>query len=224
MSKILVVDDEPRILLLLQNLLKANGYEVVSARDGASALDIVHKGGIDIAITDLRMSPMDGMTLFREIKKIAPEMPVILLTAYATVETAVEAMKSGIFDYLTKPFAMGELAARIRSVTRRRESFIPKVLKMGNFSLNIEQQELKAVNSIRLSKKESELLEYFILNRDKALAPDEIFSRIWADDPETDHDVVWVYVSYLRSKLDAVSANVLIEGEKTGPYRLKENT
>ena len=95
---------------------------------------------------------------------------------------------------------------------------------MGNFSLNIEQQELKAVNSIRLSKKESELLEYFILNRDKALVPDEIFSRIWADDPETDHDVVWVYVSYLRSKLDAVSANVLIEGEKTGPYRLKENT
>ena len=91
MSRILIVDDEPRILLLLQSLLKANGYEVESARDGASALDIVRKGEIDITITDLRMSPMDGMTLFKEIKNITPDMPVILLTAYATVETAVEA-------------------------------------------------------------------------------------------------------------------------------------
>ena len=120
MSKILIVDDEPRILLLLQNLLKANGYEVVSARDGASALDIVHNGGIDITITDLRMSPMDGMTLFREIKKIAPEMPVILLTAYATVETAVEAMKSGIFDYLTKPFKVDDMVACLKRAEEKK--------------------------------------------------------------------------------------------------------
>ena len=119
MSKILIVDDEPRILLLLQNLLKANGYEVVSARDGASALDILHTGGIDITITDLRMSPMDGMTLFREIKKIAPEMPVILLTAYATVETAVEAMKSGIFDYLTKPFKVDDMVACLKRAEKK---------------------------------------------------------------------------------------------------------
>ena len=114
MSRILIVDDEPRILLLLQSLLKANGYEVESARDGASALDIVRKGEIDITITDLRMSPMDGMTLFKEIKNIAPNMPVILLTAYATVETAVEAMKSGIFDYLTKPFKVDDMVACLK--------------------------------------------------------------------------------------------------------------
>ena len=114
MSRILIVDDEPRILLLLQSLLKANGYEVVSARDGASALDIVRKGEIDITITDLRMSPMDGMTLFKEIKSLVPGMPVILLTAYATVDTAVEAMKSGIFDYLTKPFKVDDMVACLK--------------------------------------------------------------------------------------------------------------
>ena len=114
MSRILIVDDEPRILLLLQSLLKANGYEVESARDGSSALDIVRRGGIDIAITDLRMAPMDGMTLFKEIKALAPEMPVILLTAYATVETAVEAMKSGIFDYITKPFKVDDMIACLK--------------------------------------------------------------------------------------------------------------
>ena len=114
MSRILIVDDEPRILLLLQSLLKANGYQVETARDGAAALETVQKGGIDITVTDLRRAPMDGMTLFREIKAIAPSMPVILLTAYATVETAVEAMKSGIFDYLTKPFKVEDMISCLK--------------------------------------------------------------------------------------------------------------
>ena len=114
MSKILIVDDETRILLLLQSLLKANGYEVETARDGNAALDIVRKGGVDIAVTDLRMTPMDGMSLFREIKAISPNVPVVLLTAYASVETAIEAMKIGIFDYLTKPFKVDDLIACVK--------------------------------------------------------------------------------------------------------------
>ena len=114
MSKILIVDDEPRILLLMQSLLKANGYTVVAARDGEGALEIVRGGGIDIAVTDLRMQPMDGMTLFKEIHEIAPAMPVILLTAYASVETAVEAMKLGIFDYITKPFKVDDMVSCLK--------------------------------------------------------------------------------------------------------------
>ncbi len=111
MSKVLLVDDEPRILLLLQSLLKTNKYEVETARDGKAALDIVRAGGIDIMITDLRMTPMDGMTLFQEVHKLHPSMPVILLTAYASVETAIEAMKQGMFDYLTKPFKVDDILA-----------------------------------------------------------------------------------------------------------------
>ena len=114
MTKVLIVDDEPRILLLLQSLLKANKYQVESARDGKSALAIVEKGEVDIVITDLRMSPMDGMMLFREIHDLHPDLPVILLTAYATVDTAIEAMKAGVFDYLTKPFKVDDLIACLR--------------------------------------------------------------------------------------------------------------
>jgi len=114
MANILIVDDEPRIVLLLQSLLKANGFTVQTARDGAAALDIVRAGGIDITVTDLRMAPMDGMELFREIQKVAPDMPVILLTAYASVETAIDAMKSGIFDYLTKPFKVADMLACLK--------------------------------------------------------------------------------------------------------------
>ena len=93
MSKVLLVDDEPRILLLLQSLLKTNKYEVETARDGNAALDIVRAGGIDIMITDLRMTPMDGMTLFQEVHKLRPSMPVILLTAYAS-EDVTESLLS----------------------------------------------------------------------------------------------------------------------------------
>ncbi len=114
MSKILVVDDEPRILLLLQSLLKPNGYEVVTAGDGPSALELVRAGGIDITITDLRMAPMDGMELFKEIHTLCPDMPVVLLTAYASVETAIEAMKCGIFDYLTKPFKVDDMISCLK--------------------------------------------------------------------------------------------------------------
>lgn len=114
MSKILLVDDEPRILLLLQSLLKTNGYEVVTARDGEGALAAVREGGVDIVITDLRMTPMDGLQLFHEIKKLHASMPVILLTAYASVETAIEAIRDGVFDYLTKPFKVDDILACLK--------------------------------------------------------------------------------------------------------------
>ena len=114
MSKVLIVDDEPRILLLLQSLLKTNKYEVETARDGAGALEIVRGGGVDIVITDLRMTPMDGMGLFKEIHKLHPSMPVILLTAYASVETAIDAMREGMFDYLTKPFKVDDMIACLK--------------------------------------------------------------------------------------------------------------
>lgn len=124
MANILIVDDEPRILLLLQSILKEKGHTVETANDGTAALDIVRKGSTDIVITDLRMTPMDGMTFFKEANAIFPDMPVILLTAYASVETAIDAMKSGMFDYLTKPFKVDELLACVkRAVEKVQKNF-----------------------------------------------------------------------------------------------------
>ena len=114
MTKILIVDDEPRILLLMKSLLKANGFDVETAKDGPAALEFIKGGEIQIVVTDLRMTPMDGMSLFKEIRAYNPSIPVILLTAYASVETAIEAMKSGIFDYLTKPFKVDEMLACLK--------------------------------------------------------------------------------------------------------------
>ena len=100
MSKILIVDDEVRILMLIQTLLKGNGYETIAAKSGEEALGILAQGGIDVMITDLRMAPMDGLTLIKKVKETHAKLPMILLTAYASVETAIDAMKCGAFDYL----------------------------------------------------------------------------------------------------------------------------
>ena len=114
MSKILIVDDEVRILMLIQTLLKGNGYETIAAKSGEEALGILAQGGIDVMITDLRMAPMDGLTLIKEVKKTHAKLPMILLTAYASVETAIDAMKCGAFDYLTKPFKVDEMLATVK--------------------------------------------------------------------------------------------------------------
>lgn len=115
MTKILIVDDEARILMLLQSLLRANHYEALTAKSGEEALRMLKEDpSFDIVITDLRMSPMDGMTLFYEIRKLYPAIPVILLTAYASVETAIDAMKNGAVDYITKPFKVDEMIATLK--------------------------------------------------------------------------------------------------------------
>ncbi|MEI8243404.1 MAG: sigma-54 dependent transcriptional regulator [bacterium] len=113
-KKILLVDDEPRILSLLHSVLRSEGLEAVSAKDGHSAVALLKAQKFDLMVSDIRMSPMDGMELFRVARAECPDMPVILLTAYGSVETAIEAMKNGAFDYLTKPFKVDELVLTVR--------------------------------------------------------------------------------------------------------------
>ncbi len=114
MSRVLLVDDEPRILSLLHSLLKSEGLDVVSEHDGASAIERINNEQLDLVVSDIRMSPVDGMEVFRTARAKQPDTPVILLTAYGAVSTAIEAMKGGAFDYLTKPFKVDELLITIR--------------------------------------------------------------------------------------------------------------
>ncbi len=113
-KKILLVDDEPRILTLLHSVLRTEGLEAVSAKDGPAAIEMLKSQKFDLMLSDIRMSPMDGMTLFLAARAECPDMPVILLTAYGSVETAIEAMKNGAFDYLTKPFKVDELILTVK--------------------------------------------------------------------------------------------------------------
>ena len=150
MPKILIVDDEARILLLLQSLLKANGYEAVTAKDGNSALDAVKIDTFDLVISDLRMSPMDGLTLFKEIKSLQPELPVILLTAYASVETAIEALKNGAFDYLSKPFKVDEMLDTVKRAIESSRNAAAAAVADPNAPLRYQFENLIATNSTML--------------------------------------------------------------------------
>ena len=127
-------------------------------------------------------------------------------------------------DYLTKPFAMGELLARLNSLTRRQKDYMPDKLTMGSVTLDVRELELASGNTIRLSSREAELLRIMMMNKGKAVTTSDIFDRIWKDDEKKDDDIVWVYISYIRQKLVSVNADIEVAGEKGGPYTLAEIT
>ena len=130
-------------------------------------------------------------------------------------------LDAGADDYLAKPFAIGELLARIRSMTRRMGEFTPTKLKKGDVELDVAEQELSCTSSVRLSSKETKLLSYLMMNEGKTLSTDELFRYVWSDEADMDIGIVWMYISYLREKIEAVHGNIRIAGEKNGDFRLQ---
>ena len=151
-------------------------------------------------------------------------LPVILITANTQEESREEALRIGADDYLTKPFAMKELLARVRSQERRKVSYTPNDLTLGSVRLSVSEQELSSKNSIRLSGKEARLMEYLMLNAGKELSTETLFSHVWQQDEVEGEaeDAVWIYISYLRQKLMSINADIGIEGMKGGYFVLKD--
>ena len=219
--RILVAEDEAELSRALKAVLDHQGYETDVVGDGLSAVEKAAENSYDCMVFDIMMPVMDGLTAVREIRSTGNLTPVIMLTAKTEVDDRVGGLDAGADDYMTKPFAMKELLARIRSMTRRSTAFNPSRLTMGTLTLDIDEQELSAVHSIRLSGKEFQLMEYFMRNPGRAMKTEDLFTRIWKDDSEADTEIVWLYISYLRKKLSAVMAEVTIEGERGGSFTLR---
>ena len=143
-----------------------------------------------------------------------------MLTAKSEMNDKVAGLDAGADDYLTKPFVMVELLARIRSLTRRSGEYTPKKLSFGSVTLDISGQELISENSVRLAGMEANLMEFLMMNPNKSFTTEEIFSHVWKD-AEEGPDVVWIYISYLRNKLRSIVADVEINGEKGGSFILE---
>jgi DNA-binding response OmpR family regulator len=219
--KLLLAEDERELSRALAAVLKLQGYELDPAYDGEEAYRLAHSNAYDVMIFDIMMPKKDGITLLRELRAEGNHTPVLLLTAKAEIENRVEGLDSGADDYLTKPFAMKELLARIRSLTRRSsESYNPSRIQMGSVTLDTENLELKSETSVRLGSKEAELLEFFMQNPEKEIATEDLLKHVWREDEEKDPEIVWVYVSYLRKKLQWVGADLRIEGEHGGSFKL----
>lgn len=205
---------------VLLAIFKHQGFEADWAENGAIAVDLAQKKNYDCMIFDIMMPVKDGITALKELRKAGDVTPVIMLTAKSEVDDRITGLDSGADDYLTKPFAIGELLARIRSLTRRNKDFTPTILSAGSTSLDTEEQELSAHNSIRLSGKETKLMKLFMLNENKELSTSYLFQKIWSGEEGVDESVVWIYISYLREKLSAINSDLSIFGEEGQSFRL----
>ena len=216
---ILLAEDERDLSRALVAVLEHNGYGVTVVYDGEEAVKEAKEKAFDCMVFDIMMPKMDGITALKLIRETGDTTPALFLTAKAEMDDKVLGLDAGADDYLTKPFAMVELLARIRSLTRRNADYSPKKLQFGSVILDITGQELISENSVRLAGMEAKLMEFFMKNPNKEFTTEEIYTHLWKED-EMGPDVVWVYVSYLRNKLRSISGDVLIEGERGGSFSL----
>lgn len=218
--KILLAEDEPQLNRVITVALTSSGYDATSVFNGQEAVDAVKENAFDILILDIMMPVMDGVTALKTIREMGDKSYVIMLTAKAEIDDRVNGLESGADDYLTKPFSLKELIARLRSRERRNDNYSNPHMTFGDLELKADQQELLAHNSIRLTNKETDLLSYLIMNQGKSLSTEEILRHVWKNDSEADEQIVWVYISYLRQKLKSIQSKVEILGEKDGSFEL----
>ena len=219
--KLLLAEDEKDMAAALIAVLEHSGYEVDAVHDGKAALDLAQKGAYACMVFDVMMPLLDGVTALKELRAAGDMTPVLLLTAKAEVEDRIEGLDAGADDYLPKPFAMGELLARLRSLTRRAETYAPAELSLGSVKLDVEKQELAARSAVRLASKETQLMQLLMANAGKRVTTSEIYERIWQG-AEEGTDIVWVYISYLRQKLKAIHGDLAILGDQGGSYMICE--
>ena len=219
--KILLAEDEKELSRAVTAILAHEGYEVDAVYDGSDAVRKASENVYECMILDIMMPVKDGITALKEIRAAGDRTPVIMLTAKAGIDDRIEGLDSGADDYLTKPFAMKELLARIRSAARRAGSYSQGIVTVGSVTLNLEELELRCLNSVRLARKEALLMELLMRNQGKKQSTETIFERVWKDEADQGPEVVWVYISYLRQKLLSIGADLEIDGERAGAFSLR---
>ena len=223
--KILIVEDEEGLREALIRTLTGEGYLADGAADGDEGYQLICTGLYDLVLLDIMLPVYDGLEVLRRIRKQGIEVPVILLTARSTVEDKVGGMDLGADDYLTKPFAMPELLARIRMVARRGAgSGADHRLRAGDLSLDTQTYTLECAasnRSVRLGAKEYQLMEYLMRNAGQILSREQITQRVWGYDADAEYNNVDVYVSFLRKKIKFVQSETKISSVRGVGYELE---
>ena len=220
--RLLLAEDEKDLADALEAMLKHNNYSVDVVNNGQDALDYLMLDDYDGAILDVMMPQMDGVTVVKKLRENKKSTPVLLLTAKSEIEDKVYGLDSGADDYMTKPFVTRELLARVRSMTRRQATFTSNVLELGNVSLSKHTFELSTEkDKVRLSNKEYQMMEMLMRNPGNVIQTEQFLERIWGYDSDSEINVVWVNISYLRKKLKALDANVQIKATRNVGYTLE---
>ena len=221
--RILLAEDEPELNKALVAVFTKNNYSVDSVFDGEEAVTYLTEGDYDCAVLDVMMPKMDGITALKTIRKAGKTLPVLILTAKSEIDDRILGLDSGADDYLTKPFAVKELLARVRAITRRLTVAADANLTLGNCVLSRSTYLLSTpAGEARLTNKEFQMLEMLMSAPNQVVSPEQFMEKIWGFDSDSDIGVVWVYVAYLRKKLAAVHADVQIKALRNAGYTLEK--
>ncbi|MDO5745080.1 MAG: response regulator transcription factor [Micrococcaceae bacterium] len=205
-AKLLVVDDEPNIRELLSTSLRFAGFQVVAAANGREALAAVEAETPDLAVLDVMLPDMDGFTITRRLRAAGKHFPVLFLTARDDTEDKVTGLTVGGDDYVTKPFSLDEVVARIRAVLRRTQpdEEDAAIIRVDDLELDDDAHEVRRSGEvIELSPTEFKLLRYLMMNPNRVLSKAQILDHVWEYDFNGDASIVESYISYLRRKIDS---------------------
>lgn len=220
--KLLYAEDERALSEAVVDILTYHKYIVDAVYNGEDAYDYAVSGDYDGIILDIMMPGRDGLSVLCALRQSGCKTPVLLLTAKTQVEERIRGLDAGADDYLPKPFDMGELLARVRAMLRRREEFHPDLLTFGDLSLNVQSCILACKGTeFVLPKQEYRLMEQLMRNRNMFLSTEDLLTRAWGYDAETDINSVWLYISYLRKRLCALDSAVEIVSKRSIGYRLE---
>ena len=220
--RILIAEDDPKLLKSLVHIFELNHYAVDGVDNGADAYDFAMSGEYDGLVLDIMMPGMDGVTLLKKIRANNITAPALFLTARTEIDQRIEGLDAGADDYLPKPFSTGELLARVRAMLRRKDNFTPDMLNFGTLSLNRSTYELICSGrSQSLSGKEFQVMEMLMQNPGVIITADQFITHIWGWDTSVDTSVVWVHISNIRKKLDSLGAAVAIKFVRCAGYTLE---
>ncbi len=220
--RILLAEDERSLARALVKIFEKNNYSADAVHNGADALMYLDGGNYDVAIFDIMMPVMDGITALKKLRESGNNIPVLMLTAKAEIDDKVLGLDTGANYYLTKPFDTKELLATIRAITRT-DTGIGSKLSFGNISLDRSTFEISSpTGSFRLANKEFQMMEMLLMNGHHIIPAERFMEKIWGYDTDAEINVVWVYISYLRKKLTALHANITIKSSRNAGYSLEE--
>jgi len=224
-ARLLVVDDEPNIRELLSTSLRYAGFEVTAAANGREALDAAEEFQPDLAVLDVMLPDMDGFTVTRRLRSAGRHFPVVFLTARDGTEDKITGLTVGGDDYVTKPFSLDEVVARIRAVLRRTASLDADdaaVQRVDDLELDDDAHEVRRGGEVvELSPTEFKLLRYLMMNPNRVLSKAQILDHVWEYDFNGDASIVESYISYLRRKIDVGGHEKMIHTKRGVGYMLR---
>ena len=221
--KLLLAEDTADLSKVLCAVLTHEGYDVDPVFDGEEAMERIRANGYDCLILDIMMPKKDGIEVLREVRAKNIVTPVLMLTAKSEIDDRVAGLDAGADDYLTKPFAMKELLARIRSMTRRQPAMTDTTLTFGDLTLRRSDALLGGPEGeMRLANKEFQVMEMMMTNSGQVIPTERFLEKIWGYDSESEINVVWVNISGLRKKIAELGAHVRIKAARGVGYLLEE--